>query len=42
MDDMIKYTAGAWGIVNSLITFVLAAIGIYIGYLILRKHFRED
>ena len=42
MDDMIKYTAGTWGIVNSLITFVLAAIGIYIGYLILRKHFRED
>ena len=42
MDEMIKYTAGSWAVINSIVVFVLAAIGIYIGYLILRKHFKEN
>ncbi|KGF14931.1 membrane protein [Peptostreptococcus sp. MV1] len=41
MDAMIKYTAGTWGIVNSLIIFALAVLGVYIGYFILKKHFKE-
>lgn len=42
MDEMIKYTAGSWAVINSIVVFVLAAIGIYLGYLILRKHFKEN
>lgn len=42
MDEMIKYTAGSWAVINSIVVFILAAIGIYIGYLILRKHFKEN
>lgn len=41
MDAMIRYTAGQWGIISSVIVFVLAFVGVYIGYLILRKHFQE-
>ena len=41
MDAMIKYTAGTWGIVNSLIIFALAVLGVHIGYFILKKHFKE-
>ena len=42
MDEMIKYTAGSWAVINSIVVFILAAIGIYLGYLILRKHFKEN
>ncbi|MDD7267443.1 MAG: MptD family putative ECF transporter S component [Lachnospiraceae bacterium] len=42
MDAMIKYTAGTWGLINTVIVFVLAVIGVYIGYLILKKHFKEN
>ena len=41
MDEMIKYTSGAMGIVSTVIVFVLAAVGVLIGYLILRKHFEK-
>ena len=41
MDAMIKYTAGQWGVIASVIVFVMAFIGAYIGYFILRKHFKE-
>lgn len=42
MDAMIHYTAGKWGLISSIVVFVLAFIGVYIGYFILRKHFREE
>lgn len=41
MDAMIRYTAGLWGVISTVIVFVLAFIGIYIGYSILKKHFRK-
>ena len=41
MDEMIKYTSGAMGIVSTLLVFVMAVAGVYIGYLILRKHFER-
>lgn len=41
MDNMIKYTSGQWGIISTIIVFVLSIIGVYIGYLILTKHFKE-
>lgn len=41
MDMQIKYTAGMWGVASTIIVFVLSVIGVYLGYLILRKHFKE-
>ena len=41
MDEMISYTTGFMGIISTVIVFLLAAIGVYIGYLILRKHFER-
>ncbi len=41
MEDQIKYTAGTWGILSTGIVFCLAVAGIYLGYFILRKHFKE-
>lgn len=41
MEEQIKYTAGVWGLYSTIIVFVLAFIGVYIGYYILRKHFKE-
>lgn len=41
MDNMIRYTAGKWGVISSVVVFLLAFAGVYIGYLILRKHFKE-
>ncbi|MDO4719502.1 MAG: MptD family putative ECF transporter S component [Peptostreptococcaceae bacterium] len=41
MDNMIRYTAGKWGAISSVVVFALAFAGVYMGYLILRKHFRE-
>lgn len=41
MDEMIRWTAGLMGVMASVVTFVLAVIGVFIGYLILRKHFKE-
>ena len=41
MDEMIKYTSGAMGVVSTVIVFVLAALGVIIGYAILNKHFEK-
>ncbi|MCR4677400.1 MAG: MptD family putative ECF transporter S component [Lachnospiraceae bacterium] len=41
MDEMISYTTGAMGVLATAIVFVLAVAGVYIGYLILRKHFER-
>lgn len=42
MDAMISATQGTMGILATAVTFVLAVVGVYLGYFILRKHFRED
>lgn len=41
MDEMIKFTSGAMGIVSTVIVFILSVIGVVLGYLILRKHFEK-
>ncbi len=41
MNNYIKYTAGTWGVISTAIVFVMAVIGAYLGYLILREHFKE-
>ena len=42
MDEMVKYTSGAMSVVSTLVVFVLAVIGVIIGYFILRKHFAKQ
>jgi len=41
MDEMIRYTSGAMGIVTTVIVFGLSVIGVILGYFILRKHFEK-
>jgi len=41
MDEMIKYTHGAMGVLATVVVFALAVAGVYIGYLILKKHLKE-
>ena len=40
MDAMISSTQGMMGVLSTVLCFVLAFIGIYLGYLVLRKHFK--
>ena len=42
MEEMVKYTTGFMGVVSTLIVFVLAVAGVYLGWLILRKHLKEN
>ena len=42
MESHIKYTAGLWGLTSSVIVFILAIVGVYLGHFILRKHFKES
>lgn len=42
MNEFIKYTSGYWALVSSVIVFVLAFVGVYIGFFILKKHFKEN
>lgn len=41
MDNMIKYTKGTMGFIATVVVFVMSFIGIYLGYLILRKHLEK-
>ena len=41
MDEMIAATTGAMGVIATVIVFALAFAGIYLGHLILRKHFEK-
>jgi len=41
MDEMLKYTTGGMAIVSTLIVFILAFVGVLIGYSILKKHFEK-
>lgn len=42
MNEYIRYTAGYWGAISSIIVFVLAVAGIYIAHTILKKYFKEE
>lgn len=42
MNEYIRYTTGYWGVISSIIVFALAVIGVYIGHIILKKHFKEE
>lgn len=42
MEEMVHYTSGMWALYTSVIVFVLAVIGAYIGHLILKKHFHAN
>ncbi|MBR3735876.1 MAG: MptD family putative ECF transporter S component [Lachnospiraceae bacterium] len=41
MDEMIRYTQGAMGVLATAVVFVLAIAGVYLGYVILKKHLKE-
>ncbi len=42
MEEMVRYTKGFMGVVSSFIVFALAFGGVYLGWLILRKHLKEN
>ena len=42
MEELLKYTNGFMGVVSTLIIFALAFAGVYLGWLILRKHLKEN
>ncbi len=42
MEEMVRYTKGFMGVVSSFIVFALAFAGVYLGWLILRKHLKEN
>ena len=41
MNEYIKYSSGIFAIICTIVVFILAVLGVYIGYFILRKHFKE-
>ncbi len=41
MDEMIKYQTGTIGVLATVVVFILAFVGIYVGYAILKKHFEK-
>lgn len=41
MDEMIKASTGAMAVIGTVLVFALSVAGIYIGHLILRKHFEK-
>ena len=40
MEQMIRFTSGFMGVVSTLIVFALAFAGVFLGWLILRKHLK--
>ncbi len=42
MEAMIKWTSGAMGLVSTVIVFILSVGGVYLGWLILRKHLNKS
>lgn len=42
MEEMVKFTTGFMGIVSTLIVFALSFCGVFLGWLILRKHLKEN
>jgi energy-coupling factor transport system substrate-specific component len=42
MEEMVKFTTGFMGVVSTLIVFALSFCGVFLGWLILRKHLKEN
>ena len=42
MDEMIRYTQGVMGILATAVVFILSFAGVYLGYVILKKHLKEE
>ena len=42
MEEMVKLTTGFMGVVSTLIVFALSFCGVFLGWLILRKHLKEN
>lgn len=42
MEELVRYTTGFMGVVSTLIVFALAFAGVFLGWLILRKHLKEN
>lgn len=42
MDSYIKWTSGIMGGVSTLLVFAMAIAGVYLGYIVLKKHLKED
>ena len=42
MEEMVRFTTGYMGIVSTLIVFAMAFGGVFLGWLILRKHLKEN
>ena len=42
MDEMLRFTTGFMGVVSTLIVFAFTAAGVFLGWLILRKHLKEN
>lgn len=42
MEELIKYTTGVWSLISTVVVFLMAIAGSYLGYFILRKHFKEN
>ena len=42
MEEMVKFTTGFVGVVSTLIVFALSFCGVFLGWLILRKHLKEN
>ncbi len=42
MEQMIRFTTGFMGVVSTLIVFALSFAGVFLGWLILRKHLKEN
>lgn len=42
MEELTKFTTGIWGLISTVLVFLLAVAGVYFGHFILRKHFKEN
>ncbi|MCR4899683.1 MAG: MptD family putative ECF transporter S component [Treponema sp.] len=42
MEAMLQFTSGYMGIVSTLVVFALSFAGVFLGWLILRKHLKEN
>lgn len=41
MDAQIKFTSGLMGVISTILVFILAFVGVYVGYTILKKHLEK-